>query len=84
MSRGGTRPGAGNPGTRRVKERRQPVTINVLPSVVQPFRRANGKKWAREIEIFMKKRNRDFQKKDHEDLQINELSTNSTSFLDFI
>lgn len=47
---GGRRPGAGNPGTPRVDERRQRITLTILPSILAPFRKKYGRGWARRVE----------------------------------
>lgn len=51
---GGRRPGAGNPGTPRVQERRKAVTLTILPSVLGPFRKKYGRGWARKVEELIK------------------------------
>lgn len=50
---GGRRPGAGNPGTPRVEERRVQVALTVLPRVVDEFKKKYGRAWARRVETFM-------------------------------
>lgn len=57
-SRGGARPGAGNPGTKRVEERRIQTSLTILPSVLNPFREKHGHKWSRKVEDMIKKENR--------------------------
>lgn len=47
--------GPGNPGTPRVEERRERVTLVVLPSVLAPFKKKYGRGWSRRIEELMKK-----------------------------
>lgn len=54
-NRGGKRKGAGNPGTPRVEERRERVTLTVLPSVLGVFKKKHGRAWGRKVEEFMKK-----------------------------
>lgn len=54
-SHGGKRKGAGNPGTPRVDERREKVTLSVLPSVLTPFKKKYGRGWSRKVEEYMKK-----------------------------
>lgn len=55
--RGGARPGAGNPGTKRVEERRIQTTLTILPSVINPFKAKHGHKWGRKVEDMIKKEN---------------------------
>lgn len=53
-NRGGRRPGAGNPGKKRVEERRVQYPVSVLPSILKKFRAKHGRKWSRILEGFMK------------------------------
>lgn len=47
---GGRRPRAGNPGIPRVDEPRTHASLSILPSVLSPFRKRWGRKWARRVE----------------------------------
>lgn len=48
--RGGKRAGAGNPGTKRVKELRKPTTFTILPSLMALFRKKHGCQTSRRVE----------------------------------
>lgn len=52
---GGKRNGSGNkPGSKRVAEKRKPVSLYVIPSIINEFKRLYGLHWFRAIEDFMK------------------------------
>lgn len=53
-NRGGARPGAGNPYKRRVAEKRIQISLSILPSVLNPFKKKHGRKWGRKVEEMIK------------------------------
>lgn len=63
-TRGGKRKGAGNPGTPRVAEHRERVTLSVLPSIFTQFKKKYGRGWSRRVEELMKK-DESFNKSSH-------------------